>query len=201
MTFNGKLWDSFQIFDLVKTRMAWWTRSKWKDETSSVMDIFRTPQQTTLSKKPLKKKITVEWKAPNHGQLKFNIDGAAKGNPGEFGIGGVLRDSHGRVFMTFSKATGVGDASRAELLAIKEALFIYVASNRVDSHQLVLKSDSVNVIKWVKCPEIVPWRHRKHILHIIKLTDPVWGGFLCFDWTSIVLVFWVVFATDYLHPF
>lgn len=63
----------------------------------------------------------------------------------------------------------MGDANRAELFDIKEALLIFVASRWVD-HHLVLESDSITAIRWVEHPDTAPWKHRKHILHIMNLT-------------------------------
>lgn len=40
------------------------------------------------------------WQPPSHGFLKFNIEGASKGNLGEDGYGGVLRDEEGNIQMS-----------------------------------------------------------------------------------------------------
>lgn len=45
--------------------------------------------------------IVVSW-SPPFGDLKFNVDGAAKGKPGPAGVGGVLRNSNGAAFSLFS---------------------------------------------------------------------------------------------------
>jgi hypothetical protein len=37
------------------------------------------------------------WKLPPEGSLKINFDGALKGNPGQTGMGGVIRDNQGRI--------------------------------------------------------------------------------------------------------
>ncbi|EOY19766.1 Uncharacterized protein TCM_045102 [Theobroma cacao] len=77
---------------------------------------------------------------------------------GRSGIGGVLRDDQGKVLIAFSKSVGMGNANFAELLAIKEALLIFVASDWVSSHELIIESDSVTAIKRVKNPEPASWR-------------------------------------------
>ncbi|XVF36408.1 hypothetical protein REPUB_Repub19eG0056100 [Reevesia pubescens] len=48
-----------------------------------------------------------------------------------------------------------------KFLAIREAFLIYAASNWGKSHRLLVESDSVNAVKWVKDPESVPWRLKK----------------------------------------
>ena len=42
-------------------------------------------------------RLTIRWNTPPNGWIKGNFDGAAKGNPGRVGCGGVLRDHVGNV--------------------------------------------------------------------------------------------------------
>ena len=41
------------------------------------------------------------WQPSSHGFLKFNIDGASKGNSGEASYGGVTRDEEGNIQVIF----------------------------------------------------------------------------------------------------
>lgn len=43
------------------------------------------------------------WSPPSEGVLKFNVDGAARVKPGTAGLGGVLHNIKGVVFVTYSK--------------------------------------------------------------------------------------------------
>ncbi|OMO72253.1 hypothetical protein COLO4_27741 [Corchorus olitorius] len=108
----------------------------------------------------------VEWILPKAGQLKFNVDGAARGQPGEAGIGGILRDENGNTKLVFSKPIGQADSNMAELLAIKEAFLIFAASNWANEKELLVESDSKNAVKWVNEPTSGPWRCRKIIFQI-----------------------------------
>ncbi|EOX99225.1 Uncharacterized protein TCM_007835 [Theobroma cacao] len=117
-----------------------------------------------IDNKSKKTKKEVEWSELRPGQLNFNVDGAARGNLREFGIGGVLKDDQGRILVTFSKSIGVRNANRVELLALKEAFFIFMASKWAFSHYLLIESDSLITVKWSNCPSVTPWRLRKHIL-------------------------------------
>lgn len=107
------------------------------------------------------------------GFMKFNVDGAASGCPGEAGIGGILRNSVGETKMMFSKAIGRGDANLAEVLAIRQAFMMFAASNWNESHFLVIESDSFNAVSWIKSPSQAPWRMRKWILQIETLKRKV----------------------------
>lgn len=58
----------------------------------------------------------------------FNVDGVVRGSLHPARVGGVLKDSDGVTKAMFSKPVGVTDAISAELVAIKEALKIFVSS-------------------------------------------------------------------------
>lgn len=45
--------------------------------------------------------------------VKFNVDGASKGNPSEARIGGVLRDDGGKMLIQFLLSIEVIDANTA----------------------------------------------------------------------------------------
>ncbi|KAK2637967.1 hypothetical protein Ddye_025762 [Dipteronia dyeriana] len=76
----------------------------------------------------IKVKKEIEWVPPVGSVLCFNVDGSSKGNPRDAGIGGVLRDSMGKVLCLFSYYVGVEDANTAEALAIHRAYFL-ISSN------------------------------------------------------------------------
>ncbi|EOY02310.1 Uncharacterized protein TCM_016825 [Theobroma cacao] len=64
------------------------------------------------------------WERPGVGTIKFNVDGAANGCPGEVEIGGLLRNENGEVLIKFFKAVGWGDSNMAEYLGIREAFIL-----------------------------------------------------------------------------
>ncbi|XVE93272.1 hypothetical protein REPUB_Repub01dG0176500 [Reevesia pubescens] len=72
-----------------------------------------------------------------------------------------MRDDSGAVKLVFSNTIGSVDSTVAELLAIKEALVIFVASKWVKTHCLCIESDNQSVVKWVSCPKDTPWKLRK----------------------------------------
>ena len=80
------------------------------------------------------------------------MDSSSKGKHGPTGIGGALRDNLAVVKIVFSKAIKVVDSNVAELLAVKEALHIFISSSWVHYHKLIIESDSSNVVNWIHNP-------------------------------------------------
>ncbi|XP_075499933.1 uncharacterized protein LOC142538505 [Primulina tabacum] len=66
----------------------------------------------------------VRWLCPPPGCFKLNVDGSSRSNLGESSVGGVVRDSSGRVVLSFSEFIGVGTNVRAELWAVWRGLLI-----------------------------------------------------------------------------
>ena len=70
-----------------------------------------------INKKPSAEKSS--WKPPSYGFLKFNIDEDSKGNLGEAGYGGVLRDEEGNIQIIFHSYLGQATNNMAELMAME----------------------------------------------------------------------------------
>ena len=94
------------------------------------------------------------------------MDGSAKGKLGPASIGGVLRDCRFAVKAVFSKSIGVADSNVAELLAVQEALKLFVATRWASIHRLIVESDSCNVVNLVRNPHDIPWTMKKFMGHI-----------------------------------
>ncbi|XP_042501082.1 uncharacterized protein LOC122078943 [Macadamia integrifolia] len=104
----------------------------------------------------------VSWTPPPpFGFLKFNVDGASKGNPGPAGIGGVCRDHNSTFISCFSAGIGQTYAILAEALAIRHALLL---ATNMRASSIIVESDNLTVIgiligKVNSCP----WRISKII--------------------------------------
>ncbi|KAK1549737.1 hypothetical protein Q3G72_006906 [Acer saccharum] len=81
--------------------------------------------------------------------LKFNVDGSALGKPGPARIGGVLRDSKGKVLCMFSFYVGVQDSNTAELMAIHKAVDLYCSSITCMGRNLEISRDSMVAVSWI----------------------------------------------------
>ncbi|XP_017974604.1 PREDICTED: 14.7 kDa ribonuclease H-like protein [Theobroma cacao] len=112
---------------------------------------------------------------PHQGQMKFNVDGAARGCPGPAGIGGILTNHKGDVRVIFSKSIGVADSNLAELLAIKEAFIIFTSSRWRNDQKLVIECDSSNAVKWINQSHTAPWRMRKWLIQIERMKEKLMG--------------------------
>lgn len=64
------------------------------------------------------------------------------------GIGGVLRDSDGKVKCLFSECIGIDESNAAELFAIMKAVSIFESSSSHGRHMEIV-SDSKVVVAWI----------------------------------------------------
>jgi len=87
------------------------------------------------------------WQPPPHGFSKFNIDGASKGNPGDAGYGGVIRDEEGNIEVIFHSDLGRETKNMAEFIAIEQGLEILIDHNL---HNTIIEADSELTINSVK---------------------------------------------------
>ena len=66
----------------------------------------------------------VSWERPSEGWVKFNTDGAAKGNLGLAGCDGVVKDENGKWLAGFSKRIGISTSFVVELWGLREGLIL-----------------------------------------------------------------------------
>lgn len=76
------------------------------------------------------------------------------------GIGGIFRNSGGRVLAQFGKEVTVDLVVHAEVLALREDLLAVVASWWTSSHSFVFESDSQSVLAWIVVSSKALWRFR-----------------------------------------
>ena len=110
----------------------------------------------------------VKWKRPNYNELKLNVDGCSKGNPGSAGGGGVLRDHAGQMIMAFSAYFGFCSKNSAEALALKTGLRWCLDH---DFHRVAVESDSLLIIQMVKGMIDSPWHMKDDIKQIQSMSS------------------------------
>eukprot|EP00253_Pinus_taeda_P021775 PITA_21775 len=87
------------------------------------------------------------WHPPPKGYLKYNIDGASKGNSGTVGYGGVLRDENGSVLFIFHCHLGHATNKLEELMDMEQCLDFLSQENR---QNVIVEVDSELIINSVK---------------------------------------------------
>lgn len=119
------------------------------------------------------------WDPPFSGGLKFNVDREARGKLGPAGIGAVLHNGDGMVLVMFSTHIGRMESNEAEVLAILEALQIFVSTSFQE--RFIAESDSLNAISWVSSRAKTPWRFHlyfndiKYLSSLIRVKSPTCG--------------------------
>lgn len=86
-----------------------WIKAVWKNCPYTVDQFSRNFCSIKLQKQAARQRVAV-WTPPIMGVLKFNVDGASKGNPGPSGMGGVLRDYRNFIIGFSSKANSSADS-------------------------------------------------------------------------------------------
>ncbi|KAI3461496.1 hypothetical protein Pfo_018159 [Paulownia fortunei] len=73
-------------------------------------------------KRKVEKIFVVLWKRPPDNWHKLNSVGSSKGNLGALTMGGIIRDSHGALFLAYASYLGDNMNMFAELSAVVEKL-------------------------------------------------------------------------------
>ncbi|XVF83508.1 hypothetical protein PTKIN_Ptkin16aG0494200 [Pterospermum kingtungense] len=154
VVFNNSNVDLNVLIDHVGLRLASLSKAKWP-EILGVMDFARNPSLNRKCDQGSGVRAGVVWCPPVVGKLKFNVDCSALGQPGPAGIRGILCDCNAKVKVVFSKAMGISDSNFAELMVASEAFNIFLHFEWVSCYSLIIESDSLNVVKWVKDPNSI----------------------------------------------
>ncbi|XVF79235.1 hypothetical protein PTKIN_Ptkin14bG0204400 [Pterospermum kingtungense] len=164
---NGQL-NICNLIDLIKLRIMHWVKAKWPTAQVDLWNFMTCLNEIQIPSNPIHIRPITSWSCPPLGYVKFNVDGASLGKPGQEGIGGILCDHQGRVLIRFSKSIGLADSNLAELLAIREALIVFSSSSWA-IHGFLLESDSKIAVNWVNNPLKVPWKFQNFISQIENL--------------------------------
>lgn len=122
-------------------------------DLSSLSSLQHLSIATNLQKR--RDPIIVYWSPPPHGTFKLNIDGASKGNPGNGGGGGLIRDHKGDICLAFSHYYGRCYSLIAEARAMLDGLR-YAALLGINLH--IVESDSKILVSIIKEECSCPWR-------------------------------------------
>ncbi|XP_038997402.1 uncharacterized protein LOC120122329 [Hibiscus syriacus] len=86
-------------------------------------------------------------------------------------IGGLLRDSEGLQYGSFSERIGGGPLILVELLAIKRGLLFMEEIALVSFPRVVLELDSLTALKWIKNPALCTPMFQSLVKDIVSLVE------------------------------
>ena len=138
-----------QAEDLVRFRVAWWFKHFRKGSSIPVTTILLKIQECCTEAIKVKKISLDSWIPPSLDVLKFNVDGSARGSPGPAGMGGVLRDSYGKIMCVFSAFLGISDGISAEVEAIHKACSLCLSKYDLRNRSITIVSDSKTAVDWI----------------------------------------------------
>ncbi|KAK2635350.1 hypothetical protein Ddye_030142 [Dipteronia dyeriana] len=141
--------DVSQVADLVKYRIVWWFKHLGKGSNETMDSLLINLKDLCVDNKNVKMPKLVDWIPPTVDNLKFNVDGSSKGKPGPSGIGGVLRDSYGKVLCLFSAFSGILDSNVADLWAIKRAVELCFSNLLLRGRDILVVRVSKVAVAWV----------------------------------------------------
>ena len=101
--------------------------------------------------------LKVLWVKPTPGLIKLNVDGAAKGNPGLAGEGGVIRDHNGEFIIGFSNYYGHTSNITAEFNAIRDGLSL-CCDFLIEVSSVIIESDSKTLVDMLKNGHCKLWQ-------------------------------------------
>ncbi|KAK8632283.1 hypothetical protein V6N13_072677 [Hibiscus sabdariffa] len=72
------------------------------------------------------------------------------------GIGGILRDLHGKKFLQFSLSIGPVSVVLAKLMVVEKGLKLFIVSHWFKKHKLIIETYGKTVVEWVHDPTKTP---------------------------------------------
>lgn len=99
-------------------------------------------------------RLTIMWNSPPNGWIKGNFDGAAKGNLGSAGCGGVLRDHMGNVIDVIAIPIGRTNSHITKAMA---ALYTMRIDVDLGCLNLWLEGDSLNIVNILNNKSSISW--------------------------------------------
>ncbi|KAK3211546.1 hypothetical protein Dsin_016252 [Dipteronia sinensis] len=149
VVFRGIQADVYLAMDTIKFRVALWFKNFGCGSSSDLTLLMLDPKERCVDQYTVKTKNLSGWLPPVGNALLFNIGGSSRGNPGDAGIGGVLRDANGKVFCLFSYYVGILDSNAAEVHAIHKACSLISSHPILRDRCISIVSDSRSAVSWI----------------------------------------------------
>lgn len=94
------------------------------------------------------------WTLPPKGWCKANFDRAVKGNPGQAGIGGIIRNDHGKGIAAITVPLGMQTNHFSEVFAAHQTNKL---AKEIGVRNLWLEGDSKNIINYLNEKNLPTW--------------------------------------------
>ncbi|KAK2381212.1 hypothetical protein QL285_068838 [Trifolium repens] len=157
--FNNTLINWQSIISMIKANVSLSGNNTRKVSSSSIRDFILLKNFNVCIHAlavPILKEVL--WIPPLNHWLKCNVDGAAKGNPGLAGCGGVFRDHRAEFVYGFAEPLGNSSSIQAELFAV---IFAIDVAFRMQWYNLWIETDSAFVVSAFQNSSIdVTWNLR-----------------------------------------
>lgn len=140
------MWQSQEVIKKLIKKMYLWIIN-WEGEFATVVYILR-------NYKPKLHYCNVVWRFPEKNTLKYNTDGASKGNPGISVCAFCVRDDKRDLIYARAKGLGVTTNTQEEMKAIKETLH-YMQEKAFN--KVTIKTDSLVLMRMINKQWKVPW--------------------------------------------
>ncbi|GJS86227.1 LURP1-like domain-containing protein [Tanacetum coccineum] len=95
----------------------------------------------------IRKEVFIGWITPPDGWVMLNTDGASRGNLGDAGGGGILRDDRGHFIRAFAENYGICTVTISELLAFMRGITM---ARDMGIKKLFVKVDSQVVVQFME---------------------------------------------------
>ena len=151
LIFRGKAASVPLAVDMVGFRIVWWFKYLGNKNCSDPITLMMLNIQSSCVSfnKSHVKTFSQFWQPSSPFALRFNVDGSSHGNPGDAGIGGVLRECNGKILGLFSTHISVAETINAEIHAIFKACEMCVMTAELRRKPIFIVSDSKIVVSWV----------------------------------------------------
>lgn len=146
------LLDEEGCFEMCRFKLAWWIKDELGELVSSVYDMVWCLDEIEVPRKHKVRRGNWVWTCLTTGFIKINMDVLFLGSSGKGGVGGVFRDSEGKVLVQFGKEAQVDSIVHVELLVFREGMFIATVFWWFSIHSFVFESNFKYVISWVLNP-------------------------------------------------
>ena len=116
-----EIWNSIETHMKETITLQSWMQEEFAVESNerSILQAFGfteiPPNNSMVHSRPVQVSSLRSWNPPPEGTFKLNIDGAAKGNPGPAGYGGVIQNLKGTILSLFWGSIGSNRNNMEEL--------------------------------------------------------------------------------------